>query len=108
MKETINRAPSLLILGGGALATECYIPALCRLGWENLTMVVDSSEAAIERIRKLCPAVRTRVGHYTAVLKDRSLVSEFVGLVVAVPNCLHEDATTLGLNAGLDVLCEKP
>jgi predicted dehydrogenase/nucleoside-diphosphate-sugar epimerase len=109
MREgTIQTAPSLLILGGGALATECYIPALCRLGWEKGVMVIDTSEAAAVRTHKLCPAVRTRIGDYAAILKDRRLISEFNGLVVAVPNCLHEDAVISGLDAGLDVLCEKP
>ena len=104
----IQDAPSLLILGGGALATECYIPALIRLGWENRVMVIDASEEAAAKIHKLFPTVRTLIGHYPALLEDRNFVSQFNGSVVALPNYLHEEAVILSMDAGLDVLCEKP
>ena len=104
----IRDAPSLLILGGGALATECYIPALIRLGWENRVMVIDASQEAAAKIHKLFPTVRTLIGHYPAMLKDRSFMSQFNGSVVALPNYLHEEAVILSMDVGHDVLCEKP
>ena len=107
-KAAIKNAPSLLILGGGALATECYIPALIRLGWENRVMIIDASKEAAANIQKLFPTVRTLIGRYPALLADRDFVSQFNGCVVALPNCLHEHAVILSMDAGLDVLCEKP
>src|SRR5262249_7520468 len=57
---------------------------------------------------KLGQSVRTRIGDYRAIFSDHSIVSQFNGLVVALPNSLHEDAVIHGMDAGLDVLCEKP
>jgi len=101
-------APRLLFLGGGAVVAECYVPALRRLGWLRQALVVESSRRNAEALRQRQAGLRVLHGAYRQALEDTSLISGFDGVVVALPNCLHEDAVSRSLVAGLHVLCEKP
>jgi predicted dehydrogenase/nucleoside-diphosphate-sugar epimerase len=98
----------ILVLGGGALAAELYAPAVVRLGWEREMLFVDVSPRSIEVLQSAFPSLRTRVGGYAGLIHDRDFISQFEGVVIALPNYLHEHAVTACLEAGLDVLCEKP
>ena len=104
----LHAPPSLLILGGGAVVMECYVPALVRLGWQDRVAIADKSDRAIAAIRNRCPSVRLCIGDFVDILQDRGVLSGFDGVVVALPNSLHEQAVLLAMAAGLDVLCEKP
>ena len=101
-------AKHILVLGGGALAAELYAPAVVRLGWEREMLFVDVSPRSIEVLQSAFPGLRTRVGGYAELIQDRDFISQFEGAVIALPNYLHEHAVTACLEAGLDVLCEKP
>ena len=104
----MQKVPSFLILGGGAVVSECYVPALVRLGWQDRVTIVDSSEQAVAAIRNRCPTMRIRTEDFEDLLRNRNVVSEFDAIVIALPNCLHERAVLLAMTTGRDVLCEKP
>jgi predicted dehydrogenase/nucleoside-diphosphate-sugar epimerase len=79
-----------------------------RLQWQDQVVIVDKSDKAISKIRSLWPSLQVRVGDSVDLIEDRPFVSRFSGIVVALPNSLHEQAVCDSLRAGLDVLCEKP
>jgi predicted dehydrogenase/nucleoside-diphosphate-sugar epimerase len=99
---------SLLIIGGGALAAECYAPALLRLGWQRRVEIIDNSEKSVEILGARYPELRVTRCDYREFLSDRNSVARFAGVVIALPNNLHEDSVTRCLRSGLHVLCEKP
>ena len=49
-----------------------------------------------------------REDDYRQVLSSPGVSSEFDGVVITLPNHLHEESVMLSLQAGLPVLCEKP
>lgn len=98
----------LLILGGGAVVTEFYLPALDRLGWKNGITVVERNKETLETLRKFFSWVETREGNYQDMLSNSEVVSNHDAAVVALPNTLHVAAVTASLRAGLPVLCDKP
>lgn len=96
----------LLILGSGAVTRELYVPALNALGWSQMVTVADSSENSLEACRALLPeASYLRCSWQDAFTQ---LADTADAAVVALPNALHEQATSLALRNGLHVLCEKP
>jgi nucleoside-diphosphate-sugar epimerase/predicted dehydrogenase len=97
-----------LILGGGAVVRVLHAPALARLGWSRHVKVLEVSEKARESLRNECPDLVTEAGDFRDVLADPQVRDRFDGVVVALPNHLHEEAVKLALRAGLPVLCEKP
>jgi len=100
--------PRLLVLGGGAVVRECYLPALTRLGWRKSVVIVESSPKSCATLRSQFPDVEIIEGEYQAVLGDCDVASLYDGAVIALPNFLHEDAVLRALRQGLPVLCEKP
>ncbi|MES2597867.1 MAG: NAD-dependent epimerase/dehydratase family protein [Verrucomicrobiota bacterium] len=98
----------LLILGGGAVVSDLYLPALARMGWKTGVEVTDLSPVSLERVRSMHPWVRTHVAGFEEAMKDAVLRKCFDGVIVALPNYLHVQAVQAALHAGLPVLCEKP
>jgi predicted dehydrogenase/nucleoside-diphosphate-sugar epimerase len=98
----------LLLLGAGAVVAEYYAPALRILGWERDAVVVDPSPRALAGVRAAWPAADLRQVGFGEALDDASIARHVDGVVVAVPNSLHEAAACLALERGLHVLCEKP
>jgi predicted dehydrogenase/nucleoside-diphosphate-sugar epimerase len=98
----------LLILGGGAVVSEFYLPALARLDWMAGITVSDTSSAALAQVSKRAPWVSTVIGNYSEILSDIGLRSTYDAVVVALPNNLHAPAVLAALEAGFPVLCEKP
>jgi nucleoside-diphosphate-sugar epimerase/predicted dehydrogenase len=96
-----------VILGGGRVTSEYYLPALELLGHGGQTTVVDPSESSLEALRQACPAA-------TFLLQDHGSFLQALPrggderIVVALPNHLHVEAVRSALNAGRHVLCEKP
>jgi nucleoside-diphosphate-sugar epimerase/predicted dehydrogenase len=107
---TISSAssPRLLILGGGAVVRELHIPALERLTWCAAATVLDVSDRVAAELRELCPALAVSQDSFREVLRRPQTQEAFDGVVVALPNHMHEEAVALSLEAGLPVLCEKP
>ena len=100
--------PRLLILGGGPVVTEFYLPALSRLGWTSGITVTDRSPDVLAKTARLAPWAATRALGFQEALADRALTGTHDAVVVAVPNSLHVAAVEAALQAGLPVLCEKP
>jgi predicted dehydrogenase/nucleoside-diphosphate-sugar epimerase len=98
----------LLILGGGAVVSEFYLPALDRLDWKAGITVTDTSFAALAELTKRTPWVRTITGNYSEILSNPGLRATHDAVVVALPNNLHVPAVLAALEAGFPVLCEKP
>src|ERR1017187_7574727 len=104
----MSTIPRLLILGGGAVVRLLHAPALARLGWCGRAKVLEVSEKARENLRTEFPDLATEAGDFREVLADPRVRGTFDGVVVALPNRLHEEAVKLAVKAGLPVLCEKP
>jgi predicted dehydrogenase/nucleoside-diphosphate-sugar epimerase len=96
-----------LVLGGGAVVAEFYLPALMALGWIGDGWVADLSRESLARLTTQCPELNVlQVDFQAALAGARELGIQSV--IVALPNALHEAAVTAALERGLDVLCEKP
>ena len=107
MSDGSRGALPLLIVGGGAVVSELYLPALARLGWIDACWVADPSVEALARLSAHWPRLRTTPGDYRAAL-ERGQAMGIRAVVVALPNGLHEAAVADALERGYDVLCEKP
>lgn len=94
-----------VILGGGAVTTELYLPALRAMGRLADVTVVDREPAAHQAVFAAASFVRD---DYRSWLDAQPVVRENACLVVALPNQLHVEASRLGLANGWNVLCEKP
>ncbi len=98
----------LLILGGGAVVRELYLPALDMLHLIAGTAVVDTCKSSLASIKDKYPGVDTRQADYRDILSRVGNRSEFNAVLVALPNFLHEAAVVEALELGFHVLCEKP
>jgi predicted dehydrogenase/nucleoside-diphosphate-sugar epimerase len=98
----------LLILGGGAIVSECHLPALRALGWLAHCEVVEPYERNIKLIKTQFPEVRISPVPFSEIVSDVKRLAQFDGVLIALPNTLHAPAAIACLNAGLPVLCEKP
>jgi nucleoside-diphosphate-sugar epimerase/predicted dehydrogenase len=96
-----------LILGGGAVVTEYYLPALNLLNILDKIVIVDTSPNIIKTIAKVSPNIQCQQADFREYLNNIS-ANEFEAVIIALPNWLHEEATIKALNCGLHVLCEKP
>lgn len=98
-----NTFPSVLVLGGGAVVRECFAPALERLGVAGRTTVVEprlDSGDTVGGLQVVHAGFREYLSNPQGPLPSHC--------IVALPNVLHVEAVRLALNAGMDVLCEKP
>jgi predicted dehydrogenase/nucleoside-diphosphate-sugar epimerase len=97
-----------LILGGGAIVRDYHLPALDALGWIDRATVVEPWEENARRIKKAFPSAKILTAPYQEVLANREAIDACDGVLVALPNSLHFDASLRSLQAGRPVLCEKP
>jgi predicted dehydrogenase/nucleoside-diphosphate-sugar epimerase len=104
--EADNRV-KYVVLGGGSVTAEYYLPALSFLGLQGSTTVIDPSDSSLADLRRQYPAVRFLAGDYRKSLDELS-AGAGMRTIVALPNSLHVEAAELALNRGLHVLCEKP
>jgi nucleoside-diphosphate-sugar epimerase/predicted dehydrogenase len=95
-----------VVLGGGAVVRECFLPALEALQLLADTTVVDANRSVAglgeqyPEARFLCADFRESVA---------GLVPGETGCtIIALPNRFHEQAVELMLERGWHVLCEKP
>lgn len=96
-------APTVVVLGGGAVVRECFAPALASLGLADRTTIVDAVRGTSEATAAFTQ-VTGDFRQYLASLPRQSASH----CVVALPNALHFDAVSAALEAGAHVLCEKP
>jgi nucleoside-diphosphate-sugar epimerase/predicted dehydrogenase len=115
MNSTINQNllaphPSYLILGGGRVTEEYYLPALRRLGLLGVTQVADLTDKSLTSLRQTFPEANYWCCDHRSAL-ERMRESGLEGparVVVTLPNALHVQASHQALEAGHHVLCEKP
>lgn len=95
-------APTLAVVGCGAIAENYHLPALVRRSdvRERLILVDPDHDRAREMARRF--GVEQTAGSLDDVL------SELDGAVLAVPPALHVPLTLQCVRAGVHVLCEKP
>jgi len=93
-------SPTIAVIGAGYWGIN-HVRNFYELG--VLSLVCDASEAMLENVRGRYAGVRTQTD-VRAVLDDRSIKA----VVIATPAETHGDLATRALEAGKDVLVEKP
>lgn len=99
--------PRWLVLGGGAVVAEFYLPAFAGLGWLGDVWVADPSAKALARLSREYPQLKTLPMDFETALVHAHEI-DAGGIIVALPNFLHLPAVTRALESNFDVLCEKP
>jgi nucleoside-diphosphate-sugar epimerase/predicted dehydrogenase len=107
-KDKTQQPIRLLILGGGAVVSEFYIPAIQRFDGIFETLIVDPSPATLPKLSVTSSTIHTQQAGFREFLCSNENSKQFDAVIVALPNHLHAEATGLALNRNLDVLCEKP
>ena len=107
MNPPLPPTPGMLVVGGGAVVAEFYLPALKGLGWLDKKWVSDRSDRALSRLTSAAGDLNTLQMDFGAALERASSLG-VQAVIVALPNALHEPAVALALDRGFDVLCEKP
>jgi predicted dehydrogenase/nucleoside-diphosphate-sugar epimerase len=98
----------LLILGGGAIVSECHLPALRALGWLAHCEVIEPYERNVQILKAQFPELRVSQEPFSDMVADAKRLAQFDGVLIALPNTLHAQAAIACLRAGLPILCEKP
>lgn len=97
----------ILFLGGGAVVREYWLAALAQTGELAGALVVDHSGEELAKVRAAWPVVSRQRADFKTFLHSGGGAG-FDLAVIALPNALHSQAVELGLQAGLNLLCEKP
>src|SRR5262245_20049605 len=100
--------PSILVLGAGSVVSELYLPALATLGLTDKVKVIDCLPKQLAKIGAAWPAIKTQAGDFREVLRSSNVDSAHRAAIVALPNALHTDACLRAIEAGFNVLCDKP
>ena len=101
-KSTVVPAPSIALIGCGAVAEAFYVPALRkRPGLARSLVLVDPDRARAE-------SLRARLGARQAVADYKEIVGKVTGALVLTPHHLHVPITLELARHGVAVLCEKP
>jgi predicted dehydrogenase/nucleoside-diphosphate-sugar epimerase len=98
----------LLVIGGGAIVTECHLPAMRQLAMSAISAVVDISAGNLALARQIDPHIELIQADFRSALKDPKITSRFAAVLITLPNSMHAEAIELAFEAGLHVLCEKP
>ncbi|WP_443944225.1 NAD-dependent epimerase/dehydratase family protein [Pedobacter sp. AW1-32] len=94
----------LLILGGGAVFQEYYLPALQYLDKLKDVTIVECSLNLVEELQKM--GIEAIHSDFESFMNQNE--KSFDRAIITLPNHLHEQAITCCLQSGLAVLCEKP
>ena len=89
----------LLILGGGAVVSEFYLPALDRLGWKEGITVTDLSDSALRQIQTSHPWVQIQVKGFAEALAVPGLLEQYDAAVVSLPMLAPRNTPWTQLNA---------
>jgi nucleoside-diphosphate-sugar epimerase/predicted dehydrogenase len=102
-EQPASHVREILVLGGGAVVRECFIPALIQLGLTGRTTIVEAN-----------PSLPSGAAYPSVIHQDFHSFLAAAGAhryshcIVALPNSLHRDAVEKALEQGMSVLCEKP
>ncbi len=90
----------LAVIGCGAVAERCHLPALAQLKWSP-SLLVDRDVARCQRLA---------AGHHCLTVSDdfRVHLGNFDAAIVAVPPAWHAPVCEQLLRRGIHVLVEKP
>ncbi len=108
---TASTDPRFIILGGGSVTAEFYLPAFEVLGWLGRVTVVDPFESSLAPMRAAFGAAAFVAQGYDAFLDTLPAAAhpgDAQRIIIALPNRFHVDAVTRALNTNRHVLCEKP
>ena len=99
-----------ILLGGGGVTAEYYLPALAIRGMLAKTVVVDASEENLRPLEQTFQGILPICGNFQDAFVACAPNARERGAkaVVALPNHLHVDAVRAALTNGFHVLCEKP
>ena len=94
----------LAIIGCGAVANVLYVPALQKIA--DRCQVVAVVDKELKRANKTASALGAEIitDNYKSLLDNNSIDAA----IVALPHFLHAPVTSDLLEAGINVLCEKP
>jgi predicted dehydrogenase len=95
-------APSIALIGCGAVAETLYVPALRRRPELARAMILVDPDLARAN------ALRARLHALEAVADYREIVPRIAGALVLTPHHLHYPITLDLVRNGVPVLCEKP
>lgn len=108
---TVSTGPRFIILGGGSVTAEFYLPAFKMLGRLGQVTVVDPFETSLAPMRTAfgeATFVTQAYDAFLAALPAAPTPAEAERIIIALPNRFHVDAVTRALDTGRHVLCEKP
>lgn len=94
---------NLALVGCGDVAFHRHLPAIARHHSVNLVEVCDLDQSRIDEAVKAFGPVRGTTD-YQQILDD----SDVDGVIIATPPWVSPQLTIAALDAGKDVLCEKP
>jgi len=98
-----NERIKIGIIGTGAIATHCHIPAYQALPEVEIIGVADANETrAKETARKF------GIPHAFADYRELLELEGLRAVSVCSPNAFHAEQSIAAMEAGLAVLCEKP
>ncbi|RCW74846.1 Gfo/Idh/MocA family protein [Saliterribacillus persicus] len=92
------------IIGAGGIASEVHIPYY--LQHTDRIEIVAITDIVEERVRAV--ATKFDIPHVFTSYDEMLNTIEIDAVSVCVPNKFHKEATIAALNAGCNVLCEKP
>ena len=95
-----------VVLGGGSVTAEFYLPALSLMGLADKTIVVDPREDSLAPLRGLFPGVTFLAQDHRNFLANLPAVGE-ERVIIALPNALHVETVEMALAAGRHVLVRK-
>lgn len=94
--------PRIALIGCGAIAENFHLPALAR--HTSLSSSLVLCDPSLER----AGALGSKFGVTQVEASYRDVLERVDGVIVAVPHHLHESISLECLEAGVQVLCEKP
>lgn len=95
---------NLLIIGGGAVVREYYVPALSYLNLLNSVTILEPDPKAATLLRST--GIKVIELKYQDFFSKLETKYDFA--IITLPNHLHENAIHLCLEQQMTVLCEKP
>lgn len=95
-----------IVLGGGAVVQEFYIPAFRTLHLLEKVTVIEPSQKEQDKLINI--GVKVVQEDFTSFLNSYDAKNKSTLVIIALPNFLHVEAMQICIEKGLDVLCEKP